>query len=385
MATILVVDDQPVNRQFLKTLLTYSGHRLVTASGGAEALAMARRDHPDLVITDVLMPGMDGYEFVRQLRNDPAVAQIHVIFYTAAYHQDDARALADACGVARVLTKPSEPETILEAVKSVLGDSNLPGSGAVPLEFDREHKRLLTDKLFEKVNELEAANAGLRGSELQYRELAARLQSVREEERTRVARQLHDELGQSLTALKMDCAWIRTRLSGAQTGVLARIQSSMELIDETIRTVRRLATELRPGVLDLGIQAAIEWQAHEFQARSGIECTVAFSAAEELLDSASATEIFRIFQETLTNVARHSGATQVKATLEQDRGELLLEIRDNGRGIRRDEIEKRNSLGLLGMRERASLIKAAFTIDGEPEHGTTVRVRIPLQTVIEAR
>jgi CheY-like chemotaxis protein len=111
MATILVVDDAPTNREFLVTLLGYRGHRLLEAADGAEALALVRAERPDLVIADILMPTMDGYEFVRQLRADPVIAQILVIFYTAYYHEQEAKALAQACGVAHILTKPSEPET----------------------------------------------------------------------------------------------------------------------------------------------------------------------------------------------------------------------------------------------------------------------------------
>ncbi len=159
MATILIVDDEPVNREFLVTLLGYGGHRLLEASDGAEALERVRAERPDLVITDILMPTMDGYELVRQLRADPSVADTRVIFYTAHFLEREARNLAAACGIAQILTKPCEPEVVLNTVAAALGD--VEAAVAPPEAFDREHLRLLTDKLSAKVEELQTANARL--------------------------------------------------------------------------------------------------------------------------------------------------------------------------------------------------------------------------------
>jgi signal transduction histidine kinase/CheY-like chemotaxis protein len=161
MATILVVDDKPISRQFLTTLLGYRGHRLNEAADGAQALRSARKDRPDLVITDILMPTMDGYELVRQLRSDPAISRTPVIFYTATYHQKEAQGLARACGVAPILSKPSEPQEILQEVDALLGvQTTVPAEPALE-EFDREHLRVITDKLSKKVDDLESANLRL--------------------------------------------------------------------------------------------------------------------------------------------------------------------------------------------------------------------------------
>ncbi|MFO0938368.1 MAG: response regulator [Gemmataceae bacterium] len=161
MATILIVDDHPTNREFLFTLLGYCGHRLMQAADGADGLAITRAEKPDLVIADILMPTMDGYEFVRRLRADPAVAGTRVIFYTAHYHEPEARNLAAACGVSDVLTKPCEPEVVLRTVEAALGHTPSPTSDAAPAEFDREHLHLLTDKLSQKANELRRTNERL--------------------------------------------------------------------------------------------------------------------------------------------------------------------------------------------------------------------------------
>ena len=173
--------------------------------------------------------------------------------------------------------------------------------------------------------------------------------------------------------------WVAGRLTDAPALVKERIQASIRLVDETITTVRRLATELRPGILDLGLQAALEWQAEEFQTHSDVACIVDVSADTSQLDATAATEIFRIFQETLTNIARHAGASLVQVRLTEERNELVFEVQDDGRGISEEELLNRKSLGLLGMRERATLIGGRFSIRGMPQKGTVVEVRVPVR------
>jgi signal transduction histidine kinase/CheY-like chemotaxis protein len=161
MATILVVDDEPVNRQLLNTVLGYRGHRLLEAGDGPEGLAQVRAERPELVITDILMPTMDGYEFVHRLRSDDEAFHTPVIFYAAAYHESEARQLAEDCGVSQLIFKPSEPEAILSAVDAALNATCLPPRPLSAAEFDHEHSQLLTDKLSQKVKDQEAANLRL--------------------------------------------------------------------------------------------------------------------------------------------------------------------------------------------------------------------------------
>ncbi|MFN8458812.1 MAG: histidine kinase [Anaerolineae bacterium] len=177
-----------------------------------------------------------------------------------------------------------------------------------------------------------------RRSTEQLRELSARLQSVREEERTRISRAIHDELGQTLTGLKMDVAWLQGHLDPQQSALVAKMQAMSKLIDTTIQMVRRISTELRPGILDLGLVATIEWQLHEFQARTGIVGKLVSSREETTLAEDGSTAVFRILQEILTNVARHAQATQVKVSLEERAGFLTLQVQDNGRGMTESEI-----------------------------------------------
>jgi PAS domain S-box-containing protein len=212
----------------------------------------------------------------------------------------------------------------------------------------------------------------------QLRELSARLQSVREEERTRISRAIHDELGQALTGLKMDVAWLQNHLDPPQPALLAKTQAMSDLIDTTIQTVRRISTELRPGILDLGLVATIEWQLQEFQTRTGIVSKLISAPEETVLDADGSTTAFRILQEILTNVIRHAQATQVEVTLAETTAFLTLQVRDNGRGITESEIYNSQSIGLLGMQERARLRGGEIHLKGAPGRGTTVMVRLPL-------
>lgn len=221
----------------------------------------------------------------------------------------------------------------------------------------------------------------LADSERRLRALAARLQEMIEEERTRIAREMHDELGQQLTALKLDLGWIMRRYETRdREGVTERLQASSALVDETVQTVRRLATRLRPGVLDdLGLVAALDWQAREVATRSGIALHLTLPEEEELhLTSEQSTALFRTFQEILTNVMRHAGAKNVCVSLERTDGDVVLEVDDDGRGITAAQASSGTSLGLVGMRERVALLGGTLVIEGAPGRGTRVKIVIPI-------
>jgi PAS domain S-box-containing protein len=219
----------------------------------------------------------------------------------------------------------------------------------------------------------------LRASREQLRELSRFLESVREDERTRLAREMHDELGQTLTALKIDLSWLARRLLQERQPLLEKTASMGELIDEAIQTVKRIATELRPGVLDdLGLADAIEWQTQELGKRTDI--TFRFNAYPEqvIVDRDRSTAIFRICQEALTNVVRHADATRVSVSLKKGSSRISLRIRDNGKGVEESQTLDPGALGLLGMRERARDWGGEVAITGAPGKGTLVVVSIPL-------
>jgi len=206
------------------------------------------------------------------------------------------------------------------------------------------------------------------------------LQEAREKERTAIAREIHDELGQALTALKMDLSWLKKRLPKNQKSLFEKEASMSELVESTIQTVKKISSELRPGILDhLGLTAAIEWQAEEFQKRTGIPCSVSIVPEEIVPDKDRSTTIFRIFQETLTNITRHAKATKVSVKLEKEDSRLVLEVRDNGKGITEKQLSDSKSLGLMGIRERAASWGGHVNMKGVRNKGTTVSVHIPLE------
>jgi PAS domain S-box-containing protein len=233
------------------------------------------------------------------------------------------------------------------------------------------------------LSEMKRAEQALRASSEQFRNLAAHLLSVREEERARISREVHDELGQSLTAVKMDLAWLAGRLPTRNGEMLRRIRATGQLADSMIQSIRRISTELRPAVLDLGLAAAVEWQVQEFQARSGVQCKVRMLIREVVTSNVS-TAMFRIFQETLTNVGRHAKATRVEVVLQKQQDRLVLLIHDNGQGFDLVDPSLSKSLGLLGMRERAAVLGGQVNISSATGKGTTVAAWIPLSSPEES-
>jgi PAS domain S-box-containing protein len=212
----------------------------------------------------------------------------------------------------------------------------------------------------------------------QFQALAERLRRAREEERTRVSRDLHDQIGQILTAIKLDLTWMTRRLPKANEEFRDRLRGTIGLINDGVRSVRKICTGLRPGVLDdLGLAAAIEWQANEFASRTGIHCDISVPTADVVLDGDQATEFFRIFQECLTNVMRHAEAKSVRVSLCQEHGALVLMVADDGKGFCESEVS--NSLGFLGMKERAQVCGGTIQIVSSPGNGTTVTLRVPMQ------
>ncbi|HKE57453.1 MAG TPA: PAS domain S-box protein, partial [Pyrinomonadaceae bacterium] len=235
------------------------------------------------------------------------------------------------------------------------------------------------DRTAQKTAELE-----LERSHQQLRSLSAHLQSLRERERTDLARELHDALGQPLTSIKIDISLLQKKLSTATPGTLPTLNDKLneitELLNETIASVKALSTELRPGVLDkFGLVAAMEWQCEEFSRRSGIECRCSVPVKELPLATEVSTALFRVLQEALTNVVRHSQADQVKVELTADDSTVSLTVADNGTGITEQQLRSPTSLGLLGMRERVEFLGGTLSIEGKQDHGTTVRVSTPLK------
>jgi PAS domain S-box-containing protein len=238
--------------------------------------------------------------------------------------------------------------------------------------------------LLPDITERKLMEQALRTTTEQLRALAVKLESAREEEGRRIGRELHDEIGSAMTGLKWDLEGLHKLCSG-ESGQIdcsllrERIEGMVELIDTTCSAVQKISSELRPAILDdLGLIPAIESQAEQFAARTGIVCQFDSLVESIDLDREKATAVFRIVQEALTNILRHSRANRVNIIIEKEDGELIVEIKDNGRGITEEEKARPSSLGLIGMQERAHLIKGRIEITGFPGKGTVVTVRVPI-------
>jgi signal transduction histidine kinase len=232
---------------------------------------------------------------------------------------------------------------------------------------------------FKDISERKKFEEELLQSRERLRDLAVHQQVVREEERGRIAREIHDELGQALTALKMDIHWVSHRLPKVEAPLTEKTKSMSVLIDRTVKSVKRISSDLRPGLLDdLGLSAALEWQAEEFSDHTGIPCEIKSDPHDIVLDQQLSTGIFRIFQETLTNIARHADATRVDATLKKDSDKVEMAVRDNGRGFDTRQTPDPKSYGLIGMYERVHSFGGDLKINSAKGLGTTIEVSIPI-------
>jgi PAS domain S-box-containing protein len=257
--------------------------------------------------------------------------------------------------------------------------TTFPAALNVFIELDENGELSRTKTIGRDMTERKRVEMELRRSREDLRSLSAHLQSAREEERGHIAREIHDELGQILSKLKLDIAWLKKRLSRDQIQLAEKADKMSGLVDSTIRTVQRISSELRPAVLDyLGLPAAIEWQAKEFKEQTGIGCAISIEPELAVPDQNISIAVFRIFQETLTNIIRHSKASRVDVHLKKDDTTLMLEIRDNGAGIPQEKVSDHASFGLMGMKERARFLGGSVTVAGVPGKGTTVTLKIPL-------
>lgn len=349
---ILLLEDNAPHAELVEHFLRESGLRFLlvrvdTREAFEEQLEIRT---PDMILSDYALPSFDGYAALaiakKKSPNTP------FIFVTGTMGEE----------VAIETLKNGATDYVL---KTRLGRLGPAVQRALRESADRRERQRAEDKLRRSLDQLRA--------------LTTYLQYVREEERTRIAREVHDELGQALTGLKLDMSWLASKLGKNAKPVQQKVKTMVDHIDATIQTVRRIATELRPGILDsLGLVAAMEWQANEFQARTGIPCIVTTSVADTVWDQDITTVFFRIYQETLTNIIRHAHASRVDVRLDEDNGCLVMSVADNGRGISEEEMASTRSLGLVGMRERAMLIGGELTLHGAPGRGTTVTLRVPL-------
>jgi PAS domain S-box-containing protein len=235
------------------------------------------------------------------------------------------------------------------------------------------------------VSERVQAHEDLRRSKEELQELSSTAHIAREQEKNRIARELHDELGQALTMLQMDVAWAKAHVTPEQEEFVTRLDRMQKLLKTTVAATRRIAADLRPLMLDdLGIVPALEWLAENFTQRTGVPCRLTIEDPEMVLASLQATAVFRVVQESLTNIAKHAQATQAEVTVAADGPWLVVRIRDNGHGFSAQAPRKAGSFGLVGVRERAAMLRGDADIRSVPGEGTTIQVRLPVQPLGEA-
>ncbi|MBB5447393.1 MULTISPECIES: response regulator [unclassified Paraburkholderia] len=523
--TILIVDDTPGNLGVVVDSLEARGIRVLVALDGIEALERAAFSQPDVILLDVKMPGINGFETCRRLKRDERTRDIAVIFMTSLMDNED-RVEGFLVGGVDYVTKPlrvdemvarvgvhlelrvmhkqvlaqnrqllaevavrKETEAALSQARDELerrvalrteelarananlraqiderrrADARLQASEArfraivetspVPLCItSMPHGHILYTnqplrELFgmdeglsaniadfyaeqgerERLIEHLRTKGSLRNTEVQFRrqdgtrfwamataraatyddspaiyvglnditgrkqmeqelvesreqqrELSAYMEAIREEERKRIAMEIHDELGQLLTALKMDVSLLKMRIAH-DAEATKKADDMRQLVEGTISMVRNVASHLRPAALNFGIVSALEWLVDEFNRRNAIACELRIEGGEPTLSDAHATALFRIAQASLTNVARHAAATRVEVTLVSTAAQLLLQVRDDGCGFDQQVVSRNYSYGLLGMNERARLIGGSLSIDSSPGAGTMVSIHIPL-------
>jgi signal transduction histidine kinase len=358
---ILIVDDDPAGVAALQEALRPLGTEVSVAATGDEALQRSREHDFAAILIDLDEPALDGIVTATRIRGERRARHTPIIFLTAARESLSAMHGYQP-GAVDYLVKPVMPEIVRSKLSVFVGLHDM--------------NRMLNAELSERA----LTEQRLRTSEENLRALAAHLQSVREEERILIAREIHDELGQALTGLKFDIASFARGCGVDDAKTITEKTQAMSLaIDRLVNSVRRIASGLRPEVLDeIGLGAALEWQAREFQRRTGIRCIVELPAQFADPDSERSTAVFRIFQELLTNVARHANATRVEVRLQDGRQGLRLTISDNGRGIQPAEFESPTSLGFLGLRERVLAFSGTIDVKGVEGRGTTVSVTIPI-------
>jgi signal transduction histidine kinase len=370
MSSILVLDDRGPDRELLATVLGHAGYSVREASTGDEALALVHAAAPDLVITDIVMPGMNGYEFVRRLRSHPDTAAIPVAFCTANYEKEEVRRLAASCGVSHFIAKPSDPETIVRTVGEVLGSPRtLPGP-MVRDEFDREQLRVLNDKLVEKVDELESAHA-------ERRKLVGQLINAHEEERKRIVEDLHDDPVQAVVALRMRLETLAARTS--QPELARELDGLRSDAAAAAERLRRLLFEIQPVELDRrGVGVALRVCLEQASAETGL--------AYELDDRMSRppsqpvrTLLYRVGREAVANVRKHAHASRVDVHLDDDREGFSLKVHDDGKGFDAEQglRVRPGHLGLPAMREQVEITGGRLKLDSRPGTGTELQVWLP--------
>lgn len=364
MRKILIIDDDDPLRKTVVRVLQKNGFKVLEARNAAEGTKLAQTLLPCLILCDLNLEKSKGSALLERFRKNPITANIPFILMTGQVAQTG-RLMGSEIVTEKWLAKPFTVAELLAAIHSRLGEEENP---SLPIKSPGPVKRTF------------------KASREQLEALSDRQQSVLEKERSRVARVIHDDLTQNLTVLALELSLLNSSLNDpAEKMTPGQCRESVTklsgIVRDLIQSAQKITAELRPKVLDeFGLVAALEWLTRQFQKNYGVRCELCVTNQDVTLDADAATEIYRLTQEILSNVAQHAKASAVYVSIEETAGHLRLEVKDNGEGITAQQINDPNSLGLLALRERTEYLKGEFSIVGYPKKGTTVVARIPVNS-----
>ena len=354
---ILIVDDEPFNLLILTEILKKNGYEILTATDGISALRISEQEKPDLILLDVMMPGMNGYEVCFRLKENIYLTTIPVIFISSLNDTKDiVKALQ--CGGVDYITKPFQAEEVTARVNTHL-------------------------KLYLQSKELLDLNAKLNESQDQLKKFAAHLLIIREEEKILLSTEIHDKIGQILIALKIDMGLWRKKVLFLSENthsheVLDNFNELLNLVDNTIKTTRKIMGELKSDDLELlGFIETTKLCCIEFEIINKINCKIESSISELVFSDQQNVILYRIMQEAFSNIARHAKATEVKVSLNIEENKFIMEIVDNGIGFDQSKELLKGSFGVLDMKERVQTLQGKLTITSKVGEGTCVKVEIP--------
>ncbi len=466
-ASLMIVDDEEASLNALCDILSNYGYIVKGFTSGKDALEVLRQRSFDLILIDLVMPEIDGIDFLKSaFKIDPFIVGIIITGKGTIQTAVEAmkagafdyvlkpldismlkQILKRALDVRRLKEAEKKYRSIFEnaiggiyqtapdgycvtansALAKILGyDSpeelmeNIKDMGKLYVEQDRrtkfiqlmqtnsfvtgfesqvyrkdgskiwvsesahavyndERKLLYYEGFVEDITKRKKAEEELKRSREQLRNLSAHLQTAIEEERKYIAREIHDELGQILTALKIDLFWLKSHIPKEKKMLISKAKFMCELVDTAIKTIQKISSEIRPGILDdIGLSSAIAWYSEDFHKRTGIKCEIFLDVEDTNLKQDIAIAIYRIVQEALTNIARHAHATKSTIKLKEQENNIILKIMDNGIGITEEQIYNPKSFGLTGIRERVHLFEGEIKIMGVPNSGTTILIKIPI-------
>lgn len=339
-------DTEMVDRELTKAGMQFE---ILVVDNKESFEAALDKFSPDIILSDHSLPAFNS-EKALQLAKEK-LPHIPFILVTATVSEEFA---------VNVLKQGASDYILKTNIK------RLPSSVTAALE----KSRMMEEKLLSDIQ--------LKYSHQQIRNLASHLQDIREEERSAMAREVHDELGQQLTALKLDISWLALKLNDAEEVIVKKLVEMEKLSTQSLKAVKKIVTELHPAILDkLGIKDAIRWQSHEFEKRTGIKIDISLVHGPVAVDSKTAIALFRIYQESLTNIMRHANASMVKCRIDKTDAQLVFSIEDDGVGFDPNKVSHTHSLGLLGMKERAVVLGGELEIKSKPGKGTTIIVSVP--------